>query len=161
MLDHYGMHRVVCHDITSGAVYTVTSTSVNKDKSILIYHRSFIVQRCSTTSTCFDLQEVIIRHTYLRSWALLEKPPAVQLLKSFPAFYGTRRFITMSTRALNWSLSWARSIQSIIRHTYKNSALVLELYFNMDVSRAATRTTQQQRGSLRIYIHTSIKLSTL
>jgi hypothetical protein len=29
----------------------------------------------------------------------LEKPPVVQLLKNFPAFYGTRRFITVFTRA--------------------------------------------------------------
>jgi hypothetical protein len=44
--------------------------------------------------------------TYLRSWALLEKPPIVQPLKNFPAFYGTRRFSTVFTRALHWSLSW-------------------------------------------------------
>jgi hypothetical protein len=37
----------------------------------------------------------------------------VELLKNFPTFYGTRRFITVVTRALHWSLSWARSIQSI------------------------------------------------
>jgi hypothetical protein len=36
--------------------------------------------------------------------------------KNFPAFYGTWRFITMFTRALHWSLSWARSIQSIPSH---------------------------------------------
>jgi hypothetical protein len=29
----------------------------------------------------------------------------VQLLKNFPAFYGTWRFITMFRRALHWSLS--------------------------------------------------------
>jgi hypothetical protein len=51
-----------------------------------------------------------------RNWAFLEKPPVVQLLKDFPAFYGTRRFITMFIRALHWSLSWARSIQSIPPH---------------------------------------------
>jgi hypothetical protein len=34
-----------------------------------------------------------------------EKPPIVQLLKSFPAFYGTQRFITVFTRVLHWSLS--------------------------------------------------------
>jgi hypothetical protein len=39
------------------------------------------------------------------------EPPFVQLLKNFPAFYGTRRFITVFTRALHCSLSWARSIQ--------------------------------------------------
>jgi hypothetical protein len=49
--------------------------------------------------------------THSWSWALLEKLPIVQLLKNFPAFYGTRRFITVFTRALHWSLSWARSIQ--------------------------------------------------
>jgi hypothetical protein len=38
--------------------------------------------------------------------ALLEKLPIVQLLKNFPAFYGTRTF-------KEWSLSSARSIQSI------------------------------------------------
>jgi hypothetical protein len=40
----------------------------------------------------------------------------VQLLKNFPAFYGTRRFIAVFTRTLHWSLSWARSIQSIPPH---------------------------------------------
>jgi hypothetical protein len=50
------------------------------------------------------------------SWALLEKPPVAQLLKNFPTFYGTRRFITVFTRALHWSLSWVRLIQSIPPH---------------------------------------------
>jgi hypothetical protein len=45
--------------------------------------------------------------THSWSWALLEKPPIVQLLKNFTVFYGTRRFITVFTRALHWSLSWA------------------------------------------------------
>jgi hypothetical protein len=40
----------------------------------------------------------------------------VQLLKNFPSFYGTRRFITAFTRALHWSLSWARSIKSTPSH---------------------------------------------
>jgi hypothetical protein len=42
--------------------------------------------------------------------------PIVQLLKNFPTFYGIRKFITVFTRALHWSLSWARSIQSIPSH---------------------------------------------
>jgi hypothetical protein len=36
---------------------------------------------------------------------LLKKLPIVQPLKNFPAFYGTRKFITAFTRALHWSLS--------------------------------------------------------
>jgi hypothetical protein len=42
--------------------------------------------------------------------------PIVQLLKNFPAFYGTRMFITVFTRALHSSLSWDRSIQSTASH---------------------------------------------
>jgi hypothetical protein len=40
----------------------------------------------------------------------------VQLLKNLPAFYGTLRFVTMFTRSLHWSLSWARSGQTILSH---------------------------------------------
>jgi hypothetical protein len=37
-----------------------------------------------------------------------------QLSNYSRAFYGTRRFITVFTRALHWSLSWARSIQPML-----------------------------------------------
>jgi hypothetical protein len=53
---------------------------------------------------------------YLRSWDLLEKLPVVQPLKNIPTFYGIRRFITVFTRALHWSVSWARAVQSIPYH---------------------------------------------
>jgi hypothetical protein len=38
-------------------------------------------------------------YSLTHSWSrvLLEKPPIVQLLENFPAFYGTRRFITAFT----------------------------------------------------------------
>jgi hypothetical protein len=48
---------------------------------------------------------ISISLTHSWSWVLLEKPPTVQPLKKFPEFYGTRRFITVFTRALHWSLS--------------------------------------------------------
>jgi hypothetical protein len=54
--------------------------------------------------------------THSLSWALLEKLSIVQLLKNFPAFYETRRFIIVFTRTLHWFLSWARWIQSIPFH---------------------------------------------
>jgi hypothetical protein len=37
--------------------------------------------------------------------SLLEKLPCVKLLKNFPAFYGTRIFIIVFTRALQQPLS--------------------------------------------------------
>jgi hypothetical protein len=48
---------------------------------------------------------------------LLEKLTGSQLVKKFPAFYGTRRFITAFTSARYLSLSWARLIQYIPKHT--------------------------------------------
>ena len=42
------------------------------------------------------------------SWNLT----GLQLVKKFPTFYGTRRFITALTRARHLSLSWASYIQS-------------------------------------------------
>jgi hypothetical protein len=44
---------------------------------------------------------------------VLKKLTVTQLDKKLPAFYGTRRFITVFTPARHRSLSWARWIQSI------------------------------------------------
>jgi hypothetical protein len=44
---------------------------------------------------------------------LLKKQTGSQLVKKFPAFYGTRKFITAFTRNRHLSLSWASLIQSM------------------------------------------------
>jgi hypothetical protein len=63
------------------------------------------------------------------SWALLEKLPIMQLLKKFPSFYGTQRFITVFTRALHWPLSWTRSIQFTPLHLISlRSILILSTH---------------------------------
>ena len=57
--------------------------------------------------------------TYLLTpWCrvLLEKLTGLQLVKKFPAFHVTRRFITALTSVRHLSLSWARPIQSIYPH---------------------------------------------
>jgi hypothetical protein len=45
----------------------------------------------------------ILTKDILHSWsrALPEKLPVIQLHKNFPAFYGTRMFVTVFTRALH------------------------------------------------------------
>ena len=50
----------------------------------------------------------------LTPWSrvLLEKLASLQLIKKFPAFYGTRRFLTAPTCPRHLSLSWASPIQS-------------------------------------------------
>ena len=47
---------------------------------------------------------------------LLEKLTGLQVAKKFPAFHGTRRFITALTSVRHLSLSWASPIQSIYLH---------------------------------------------
>jgi len=65
--------------------------------------------------------------TYLfNPWSrfLLEKLTGFQLVKKFPTFYGTWRFITLFTSARHLSLSWDSSIQSIPpQHTSWRSIL--------------------------------------
>ena len=68
-------------------------------------------------------------HTYLLTpWSrvFLEKLTGFQLIKKFPAFYGTQRLITILTSARYLSLSWAWSIQSMALHpTSWRSILIL------------------------------------
>jgi hypothetical protein len=49
----------------------------------------------------------------------------VQLLKNFPGFYGSWRFITVFTRALHWSLFWARWMQSIPPHHFSLRSVLM------------------------------------
>jgi hypothetical protein len=44
---------------------------------------------------------------------VLEQLTGLQLVKKFPAFYGTRRFITAFTSVFHLSLSWGSPIKSI------------------------------------------------
>jgi len=64
-----------------------------------------------------------------RCRVLLEKQTGPYLVKKFPVFYGTRRFITASTRACYLSLSWIRSIQSIPQRTSWRSILILSFHY--------------------------------
>ena len=66
------------------------------------------------------------------SRALLEKLTGSQLVNKFPAFYGTRRFITAFTNARHLSLSWAKSIQSTPPHpTSWRSILILSSHLHL------------------------------
>jgi hypothetical protein len=65
-------------------------------------------------------------------WVPLQKPPVLQLLRNFEEFYGTQRFITVFTRALHRSLSWARYIQSIAPHPISlRSILILSIHLRL------------------------------
>jgi len=50
------------------------------------------------------------------------------LVKYFPAFYGIRKFITAFTNARLLSLSWARSIQSMLSHPNSWRSILIAPY---------------------------------
>ena len=63
---------------------------------------------------------------------LLEKLTGLQLVKKFPAFHGTRRFITALTSVRQLSLYWASPIQSIYPHpTSWRSILILSTHLRL------------------------------
>ena len=82
---------------------------------------------------------IIVLLTYLliyllTSWCrvLLEKLTGLQLVKKFPAFHGTRRFITALTSVRHLFLFWARSIQSTYPHpTSWRSILILSTHLRL------------------------------
>ena len=84
----------------------------------------------------FKLMQII---TYLLTYlltpwcrVLLEKLTGLQLVKKFPAFHGTPKFITALTSFRHLSLSWASPIQSIYTHpTSWRSILILSTHLRL------------------------------
>jgi len=63
---------------------------------------------------------------------LLEKLTGLQLVKKFPAFHGTRRFITVLTSIRHLYISWASPIRSIYPHpTSWRSILMLSTHLRL------------------------------
>jgi hypothetical protein len=55
--------------------------------------------------TPHDYKYLLFKITNFMELSPSRKAPVTQILKNFPTFYGTRRFITAFTRAIHWSLS--------------------------------------------------------
>jgi hypothetical protein len=74
----------------------------------------------ATNRTCWNSKPTT------RSRVPLENLTVAQLVKKFPVFYGTRRFIAVFTRASHWIVSWARWIQSTLSHP-----ISFKIHFNI------------------------------
>ena len=82
------------------------------------------------------LHSTVYMYVYilLTPWCrvLLEKLTGLQLVKKYPAFHGTRRFITALTSVRHLSLSWTSPIQSIYPHpTSWRSILILSTHLRL------------------------------
>ena len=103
---------------------------------IRIYHDERSPERQKPT-TC----------TYLITpWCrvLIEQLTGLQLVKKFPAFHGTRRFITALKSVRHLSLSWASPIQLMYPHpTSWRSVLILSTHLRLCLP----------SGTYKAYIH--------
>ena len=78
---------------------------------------------------CFTVNNWI-----LTPWCrvLLDKLTGLQLVKKFPAFYGTRKYINALTSFRHLSLSWSSPIQSTYPHpTFSRSILILSTHLRL------------------------------
>jgi len=74
------------------------------------------------------------RFVILTPWCrvLVEQLTGLQLIKKFPAFHGTRRFITALTSVRHLSLFWSSPIQSIYPHPISwRSILILSTHLRL------------------------------
>ena len=112
--------------------------------SIAVCTWSAVICVCLVTllvaASCLSLHSVHVeskRESYLLTpWCrvLLEKLTGLQLVKKFPAFHGTRRFITALTSVRHLSLSWENPIQSTYPHpTSWRSILILSTHLRLGV----------------------------
>ena len=124
------MAHFTCDHISTG-VYPLDRTPVGIQalfgrhgwKKIFCLPRSRTLSICSQSLYCASPAPYL-----LSAWCrvLLEKLTGLQLVKKFPAFHETRRFITALTSIRHLSLSWASPIQSVYPHpTSWRSILIL------------------------------------
>jgi hypothetical protein len=105
------------------------SSMINEDLALFSYRFSFCWGRSDYMYYRYLLQCLAVRvdfcpHHHLENltylptpWcSVLEKLTGLQLVKKFPTFYGTGRFITALTGLCHPSLSWANPNQSICPH---------------------------------------------
>jgi hypothetical protein len=88
--------------------------------SLGIERITIIVARQGNEYTCSGLTLPWQRLCKVALYCFPDIGMEMQSHKKFPAFYGTRRFNTVHTRAHHWSLSWARSIHSISLHPIRD-----------------------------------------
>ena len=106
--------------------------------TMIIFHisKSFLYVKPIITQLILPYSLSYLLIYLLTPWScvLPEKRTGSHLVKKFPAFFVTRRFIITFTKARHPSLSWANSIQSIPPHpTSWRSILILSSNLNLDL----------------------------
>ena len=124
----YKPHTCILHALHLVIVILWKYTCWYLSKYLLIYLLTFLLTYLITYFLTYLLNYL------LTPWCrvFLEKLTGLQLVKKFPAFHGTRRFITALTSVRHLALSWASPIQSICpRPTSWRSVLILSTHLRL------------------------------
>ena len=120
------------HTVPRNSFNSILFTSVRKVRPFLCLFSQQIQKLSGIVFKSFVRN---FTHTYLlTAWCrvLLEKLTGLQLVKKFPAFHGTPRFITALTSVRQLSLSWTSPIQSTYPHpTSWRSILILSTHLRL------------------------------
>ena len=98
------------------------------------WKKRYISDRCALITYLLTYVLTYVLTYLLTPWCrvLLEQLTGLQLVKKFPAFHRTRRFITALTSVRHLSLSWASPIRSIYPHpTSWTSILILSTHLRL------------------------------
>ena len=121
------------HTTGSGLFHSVNTTlhfSFQEEQNVLplIIWRLKVLTNIRQALPTYALHHMPNAFMYLLTpWCivLLEKLTGLQLVKKFPAFHGTRMFITALTSVRHLPLSWASPIQSIYPHPISWRSILL------------------------------------
>jgi len=119
---HHWVHVLFCWKLPQ-ALYSSTWVFIQSNKVGFQRQWFALAQELSTHThrTTNAKKTKTYTHTYLLTpWSrvLLGKLGGFQLLKKFPAFYGTRNFITSFTSARQLSPSWDLSEHFVTRYIF-------------------------------------------
>ena len=124
---HTGYKNVGCCEcLITSLVHVTTPISLQTHHSLHLFN--------SGSVSATQLWATRLLPYLLTPWCrvLLKKLTGLQIVKKFPAFYGTRRFITALTSLRHLSLSWASPFQSIYPHlTSWRSILILSTHLRL------------------------------
>jgi len=115
-----------------------------------------VYQICLMDARVPMVSGILLLTVYSTTWrrVLLEKLTGFQLIKKFPAFYGTWRFIPAFTSARHLSLSWASSMQSIPPHpTSWRSILMLSSHLRLGLPSGLFPSGFPTKPYIYIYIY--------
>ena len=134
--EHWGVHRNRC----KGIGCCMWPNSFRKDRSFKATRKFTLLWNLQVHQTH---QRSLVQLLSLPwSTVFLEKLTGSKLVKKFPEFYGTQRFITTFTSARHLSLSCSRSIQPIPPHpTSCRSILILSS--NLRLGRCTVYTSSK------------------